>query len=118
MAKTFKGYIPSAPVEFDLESPDGQNKLHVRCKKSVPGSRFLDFMARTQGERDWSGLAKAVREIFDAAIVDEQRVEFWSFCDNPDNGISIESLAEIAGWLSEQFAGERPLEPSGVSSAS
>lgn len=112
MAKSFKGYVPAVPVEFDLESPDGTQKVTIHCKRSVPGSRFLDFMAQAQNTEDWAGMAKAVRDVLNAAITDEDQATFWAFCDNPDNGISMEGLSEIAGWLSEQFSGERPTVPS------
>lgn len=114
MAKTFKGYAPTTPVEFDLESPDGQRTVHIRCKPTVPGSRFLDFMSRAGSNDDYAGMSRAVKDVFSAAIVEEDNDKFWSFCDDPSNGITIEGLAEIAGWLSEQYAGARPTVPSGA----
>jgi hypothetical protein len=118
MVKSFKGYVPATPVEFDLESPDGARTVHIRCKPSVPGSRFLDFMANTSGSDDYAGMSRAVKDVLNAAIADEDQPAFWGFCDDPNNGISIEGLSEIAGWLSEQFAGERPTQPSAPSLAS
>lgn len=110
--KSFKGYVPDTPVEFDLESPDGSRKITIRCKPSVPGSKFLDFMASATGTENFAGMAQAVRDVLNAAITEEDQPKFWEFVDEPDNGISVEGLSEIAGWLSEQFAGERPTEPS------
>jgi hypothetical protein len=112
--KSFKGYVSKTPIEFDLESPDGQHKITIHCRSTVPGSRFLDFMSKAGGTEDFAGMSKAVRDIFDATIIAEDVPMFWAFCDDPDNGIDLETLSEIAGWLSEQYAGERPPVPSGA----
>lgn len=118
MPKSFKGYVPDVPVTFDLESPDGQRKVTIRCKPSMPGSKVLDFMGNASGTEDFAGMSRAVRDVLNAAILDEDQPTFWQFVDEPENGISVEALAEIAGWLTETFAGARPTEPSVASSAS
>jgi hypothetical protein len=115
MAKSFKGYMPAQAIEFDLESPDGQRKVTIHCKTSIPGSKFLDFIGQAQSTEDFAGLSHAVKDILNAAIKDEDHAEFWAFCDVPENGIGLHELSEIAGWMSEQFAGDRPTQPLAVS---
>jgi len=115
MAKSFKGYVPAQSVEFELESPDGSRKVTIHCKSSLPGSKFLDFMGQAQNNEDFGGLARAVKEILNAAIIDADQAAFWEFCDDAENGIGVNELAEMAGWITEQFAGDRPTLPSGVS---
>jgi hypothetical protein len=110
--KSFKGYEPIEAPRFELESPDGKRKLEVVCKGAIPGSMFLDFLAKTK-EEDPSTLAVAMQSILQAAIRDDQWEAFKEFVDNPDNGVSIELLSEIAGYLSELYAG-RPTAPSGA----
>ena len=110
MAKTFKGYVPAEPVSFTLESPDGSNRLEVRCKP-IPGSLFLDFIGRAESAEDFGAMAKAVKDILTAAIAEDCIDAFWSFADDPANGVTLDTLSEISGYLAEQFAGDRPTAP-------
>lgn len=110
--KSFKGYEPIEAPRFELESPDGKRKLEVVCKGAIPGSKFLDFLSKTK-EEDPSTLAVAMFEILQAAVREDQWDDFKAFIDEPENGISVELLAEVAGYLSELYAG-RPTAPSGA----
>jgi hypothetical protein len=108
MPKTFKGFTPSEAVTFTLESPDGSRQATFRCRKNVPGSKFLEFMSRADQTENFAAMAGATREIIETALDDESIVAFWEFADNPDNGINLDTLAEIAGFLAESFVGDRP----------
>jgi hypothetical protein len=110
MPKTFKGFTPSEAVTFTLESPDGSRQATFRCRKNVPGSKFLEFMSHAESTESFGAMASATREIIETAIDEEDAAKFWEFCDNPDNGINLDTLAEIAGFLAESFAGNRPTE--------
>jgi len=111
MVKSFKGFVPSESVTFELQSPDGSKTVSFRCKPNVPGSKFLEYMERAEGQADFGAMAKAVRDIINTALSDESAVEFWKFVDDADNGVGLDMLAEISGWLSETFAGQRPTVP-------
>lgn len=111
MAKSFKGFVPSEAVTFDLVSPDGARTATFRCKPNVPGSKFLDYMARAESVEDFGAMAKAVRDIIDSALTIESQAEFWAFAAEPENGINLDTLAEISGWLAQAFAGNRPTVP-------
>ena len=63
MAKTFKGFVPSETVTFELESPDGARKVTFRCKPSVPGSKFLQFMASADSKLGGEIVWEATRPI-------------------------------------------------------
>lgn len=108
MPKTFKGFTPSEAVTFTLESPDGSRQATFRCRKNVPGSKFLDFMARAESTESFAAMAAATRDIIDTALDEESTASFWAFADEPDNGINLDTLAEVAGFLAESFVGERP----------
>lgn len=112
--KTFKGFVPQQIVTFDLESPDGSRRITVRCKPSVPGSKFLEFMGAVGagGMEDFGAMARTVREVLNTGIADEDHDLFWEFVDDPANGIGLEQLSQIGGFLAEQFAGQRPTVPS------
>jgi hypothetical protein len=111
MAKTFKGFVPSEAITFSLESPDGARTVTFRCKPNVPGSKFLEYMSRAESEQDFGAMAKAVRDIIDTALTEESAKDFWDFVDTPENGISLEILSEISGWLAQSFSGNRPTVP-------
>lgn len=117
--KSFKGFVPEQAVNFELESADGVRKVTVACTPSVPGSKFLEFMGSIGpgGMEDFAALARTVREVLNVSIAEEDRPLFWEFVGDPANGIGLEQLSEIAGWLAEQFAGERPTARSPVSRA-
>ena len=112
--KTFKGYVPEQAITFELESADGKRSVEIRCKASVPGSKFLEFMGAVGpgGLEDFAALATTVKELLNTVIEDDDRNVFWDFVDDPDNGIGLAQLSEIGGWLAEQFAPERPTVPS------
>lgn len=108
--KSFKGYQPIGQPEFELSSADEQNTLVVKCVPFLPGSQFLDFLKLVSGDSPGQ-MAEALDEIFKAAIVTEQFDEFKAFIADPHNGITIEILGEISGYLSEAYSG-RPTQPS------
>lgn len=112
MARSFKGYVPIEAPSFTLESPDGQRSLEVLCKPMVPGSVFLDFLSKTSGGvENPSALAGAVWDLFHASVRDDQWDVFRAFIDAPENGVSIDLLSEIGGYLSEVYS-KRPTVPS------
>jgi hypothetical protein len=113
MSRTFKGYVPKEVKTFDLESPEGIT-VTITCKPSVPGAVFLDFLGGVSSDEDFSGMARITKDVLNACIADADQDKFWAFCNDPANGIDIETLSEIAGYLSELFSGERPTEPSPV----
>ena len=112
MSKSFKGYVPIEAPSFTLESPDGQRTLEVLCKPMVPGSVFLDFLSKTSsGTENPSALAGAVWDLFRASVREDHWGEFRAFIDEPANGVSIDLLSEIGGYLSEVYS-RRPTVPS------
>jgi hypothetical protein len=110
MPRTFKGYVPIEAPSFELESPDGARKITVNCIGMLPGSRFLDFLAKT-GEDDPKAMVGAVDELLRAAVRPESWDEFKAFIDLPDNGIGMDMLGEITGYIGELYA-RRPTAPS------
>jgi len=112
MTKTFRGYTPIEKPSFDLESPDGSRKVTITCVAFLPGSKFLDFLSNADQDNPGS-LASAVNDLLVAAIGPDSWSQFREFVDNADNGVSMEMLAEIAGYLGELYSG-RPTERSQV----
>jgi hypothetical protein len=111
--KTFKGYQPIGEPEFQLDSPDEQKHLVVKCVPFISGSKFLDFLTLINAESPGQ-MAEALDGIFKEAIVGEQYDMFKAWIEDPANGVTIEILGEISGYLSEVYSG-RPTQPSLVS---
>ena len=110
MAKrSFKGYTAESGVEFDLEPPNGGTTLTVKGVPMIPGSVLLDFLSGMK-ESDPGGLARTVMDVIQAAVVPEQWEEFREFVDDPNNGIGLDTLSEIAGYIAEAYSG-RPTSP-------
>ena len=110
MSKSFRGYVPIEAPSFTLESPDGQRSLVVACKPMVPGSVFLDFLSKTTSDTP-AGIANAVWDLFHASVREDAWAEFRAFIDDPLNGVNVELLSEIGGYLSELYS-KRPTVPS------
>jgi hypothetical protein len=114
MVKSFKGYVPIEKPSFELESPDGERTFTVHCVGMLPGSHFLDFMSIID-ENNPRSLSKAVYDLLGTAVVPEDWPAFKAYIDDPINGVSMDMLAEIAGYLGEMY-GKRPTAPSEPSS--
>lgn len=112
--KKFKGYVSDEPIFVELETPDGSSSKQFKCRKAIAGSKILDFLTDTS-EEDPASMARAVFGLLEAAIEPSEWEGFREFVDAPDNGIDLETLSEIAGWVAEQYAG-RPSEPQPLSS--
>jgi hypothetical protein len=116
--KTFRVAIAAEPISFDLEGPvKGVQNFHCRDRLAA-GSlmRFAELFSaiedESSGSEAKSGQAAqaipAIRDFFDSALVPESRPRFWAMINDDDEGIPLETLVEIAGWLAEVYAGDRP----------
>jgi hypothetical protein len=95
--------VNEEPIQFAL------NGETFECRKAVPGKILLDLIAG--GEED----ATVVDRFFTAVLVEESLERFNILAVDPDRVVSVETLADIAGWLAEQYAA-RPSEQSNSSS--
>jgi len=112
--KKFKGYVSDDPIVIELESPEGESAT-FKCRRAVAGSMLLDFLSEAS-ESDPASMAKAVFGLLQAAVEPSEWEGFREFVDNPDNGVSLEILSEMAGWVSEQYSA-RPTGPQSLSTA-
>jgi hypothetical protein len=120
--KTFRVAIAAEPISFDLEGPvKGVQNFHCLGRLAA-GSlmRFAELFSaiedESSGSEAKSGQAAqaipAIRDFFDSALVPESRPRFWAMINDDDEGIPLETLVEIAGWLAEVYSGDRPTGPS------
>ena len=113
--KSFKGYSATEGVEFDMEPLNGGSKLTVKGVPMIPGSVLLDFLSGVKDD-DPGGLARTVLSLIQAAVIPEQWEDFRAFVDDPNNGVGLDTLSEIAGYLAEAYSG-RPTSPQVPSTA-
>jgi hypothetical protein len=113
--KSFRGYMPTDVETISIENADGSRSVSIRLAPSVPGSVVLDFMRQAKSEEPGT-LADAVMRALQAAVEPDDWTAFREFIDKPENGITVNTLAEIAGYAIEKMSGDRPTGPSPVSS--
>jgi len=91
------------PLSFDLE---GQT---FKCHPEIPGAVILDFAAASSE----GGVEVAIQmsSFFKRAILPEDYENFEKLIYDPEVAIDEELLADILGWLVEQYT-DRPTEAS------
>lgn len=83
-----------------------------RAKGYLPGDVMLEVGASFAG--GGGEQAKAIKGLFDVAIVDDDKAEWTAFLRDTD-APDIKELGEVADWLLEQY-GDRPTKQSSASS--
>ena len=86
------------PISFKLH---GQDFL---CHPALQGKVLLD-MASMSGSQDPAATAKVMYEFFKKAMHEESYAKFLALLEDPNTIVTVETLGEIAGWLTEQYSG-------------
>ncbi len=103
--KTFTGYAPTEISEIEV------NGRVFQLNPSVPGDVLLDFLSKADSE-DPASMAGTLRSLLDQAINLAQLDEWHAFIRDPAQGITLELLAEIAGYVTEVVSGPgNPSQP-------
>jgi hypothetical protein len=116
--KTFRVAMAAEPISFDLEGPvRGIQNFTCRDRLSAGAlMRFAEMFSTIDTEdEDSPESAKAgataipaIRDFFDSCLMPEARPRFWDMINSDDEGIPLDTLVEIAGWLAEVYSGGRP----------
>jgi hypothetical protein len=118
--RIFKVAIAAEPIEFDLDCPvRGPQNFHCRDRLSAGTlMKFAEMFAGIEDDenspQNASGGAEAIpaiKDFFNSALMPEGRDRFWSIIYDDDEGIPMDTLVEIAGWLAEVYSGDRPTTP-------
>lgn len=96
--KTFQTYVPTETHEIEI------NGQVFPINPSVPGDVILDFLSGADAENP-STMAKTIRDLFDAAIVEDQLETWHTFIRDPANNVTLDVLSEVAGYLTEILSG-------------
>ena len=62
-------------------------------------------MASMSNSDDSNAAAKVMYDFFSKCMHAESYEKFINLLENPETIVTVETLGEIAGWLTEQYAG-------------
>lgn len=115
--KTFRVAIAAEPISFDLEGPV-RGIQNFKCRDRLAAGSLMRFaelfsaIAEDEDQDQSAGSAAqaipAIRDFFSSALNPEARDRFWDMINDDDEGIPLDTLVEIAGWLAEVYSGDRP----------
>jgi len=86
--------INKSPITFTLEGEE------FEAKKMLQGKVLLDF---AQLSDDPNKAAAAIPMFFEKVLLSESLERFSALIDSDDRIVEVETLAEIVGWLMEQY---------------
>lgn len=90
------------PITFSLEGQE------FEAKPAIQGKVLLDFAKLTD---DPTKAAAAIPFFFSKVLTPESYKKFDALLESDDVIVEVETLAEIAGWLMEEYT-NRPEEQS------
>jgi hypothetical protein len=94
--------VSDQPLTFKLFDED------FHCYPRMQGKALLEFVEMANSENA-GDTAKVTRVFFKKVLKPESYTKFDALLDDPEKIVSVETLAEITGWLLEQY-GDRPEE--------
>jgi hypothetical protein len=115
--KTFKVAVAAESIDFDLSGSQSTQNFHCRDRMAAGKlMRFAELFSAIEEEsgkdektgKQAANAIPAIRDFFNAALMPEGRDRFWKMIDSDDEGIPLDTLVEIAGWLAEVYSGDRP----------
>jgi hypothetical protein len=92
------------PVTFKIHDEE------FSCRTELQGKALLDLVAQSSSE-DPAQAAKTIGNFFKNVLLEESYKRFDSLLTSSDKIVSVETLAEISGWLVEVYAGRPEEEP-------
>jgi len=117
--KAFRQAIAAEPTGFDLEGRQ-TGLRYFECRDSLAAGTLMRFAEVFSALDDEDGVdpaqsAKAgmaaipaVKDFFNSVLKPEGRDPFWAMINSDDEEIGLDTLVDIAGWLSEVYSGGRP----------
>jgi len=106
---------PDAPLETIEIEVNGEV---FNVNQRIPGPVMLSFLAgadETRGDK----MAQSLQQFLKVAIEPGDRERWEKFINDPNNNVTLDILAEVAGFLVESLAGggeaARPTPPSSPS---
>lgn len=94
--------VSDQPLTFKLFDEE------FHCYPRMQGKTLLEFVEMANSENA-AETAKVTRVFFKKVLKPESYDRFDALLDDAEKIVSVETLAEITGWLLEQY-GDRPEE--------
>ena len=94
------------PLSFKIHGEE------FECYPNLQGKVLLD-LAVNSSEDNGIAAAKTVTDFFVHALKPESYDRFNKLIEDPEKIVNVETLAEITGWLVEEYSGRPTKEPSG-----
>lgn len=104
---TARNVVPTDGLEIEI------NGRSFPCRPKIAGITILDFTSKMD-EEDPVAMSRGLVDFLSACIDPSVEKDWHAFISDPDNDVDIEVLAEIVGYLTEEYT-NRPLpqpEPS------
>jgi hypothetical protein len=92
-----------APLSFKIHGEE------FNCVKEIQGKVLLDLVSKAGNQDDPSAAAEMIDGFFRTVLQDESMERFDALLKSKDRIVSVETLAEITGWLVEEYT-SRPEE--------
>jgi hypothetical protein len=92
------------PISFKLHGEE------FHCVKNVQGKMMLQLVADSTSN-DPAKSSAMIEEFFAAVLLDESAERFTAMLEGKDKIVSVETLAEITGWLVEQYTSRPESQP-------
>lgn len=96
------------PISFKLYGET------FECFPEMQGKTLLEFIQLTQSD-DTTDAALAMELFFQKVLKPESAARFESLAKDPERIVSVQTLAEIVGWIMEEYS-NRPTQGSEQSS--
>lgn len=93
-----------APLSFKIHGEEFQ------CVPEVQGKIMLDMIANSSAE-DPAKAAAVVGEFFELVLHDESWKRFDALLKDKHRIVTVETLAEITGWLVEEYTNRPEQQP-------
>lgn len=94
---------PAEPITFDLHNE------HFTAIPEIQGTTLMGLMQGNDPD-DAAASVRMILEFFPLVLEEESYERFQALTTSKDKIVSAEQLAEIVGWLVEEYSG-RPEQP-------
>lgn len=99
------GEVDKSPLSFKLYDEE------FHCRPALQGKVLLDMVSGTSGDETGMEAAKVVNDFFGFVLQEESLERFNVLLEDPDKIVTVETLAEITGWLVEEYTGRPTQQP-------
>src|SRR6478752_3634573 len=115
----------ASKIGFSIEPiRTGFPDVDFDCEDDIPGGIVLAFSGEdvpAEGEAEENVRGKealaATKDLFNAAIVTDQRERFWAMMGGAEGGLGVSQMMDIAFHLAQEYSGDRPTGESSESTS-